>query len=145
MSTSGQLSTPSPLSGGVGIRLSICELKKPECVRPAGRGASSLPPAVIPKPEPASPSLWPLVCVSWGDRDKCAEHQQIWAATARPYFTSLPAEFPSAFGMGKLRHRSELSKKFRFHVFSPKEGTLTDFAHMAMFRDQANVSIWGPG
>lgn len=125
--------------------MSICKLKKPKCVRPVGRGSGlSLPPAVVPKPEPTSPSLRPLICVSCGARDKCTEHRQIEAATARPHFTPLPAEFPSAFGMRKLRHQSELSKKFRFHVFSPKGGTLTDSAHVMMFRDQASVSAWHP-
>ena len=53
-----------------------------------------------------------------------------WAAAARPYFTFMPAELPSAFRGVKFRHQSELSKKFRFHVSRPQAGTLTDSAHV---------------
>ena len=75
---------------------------------------------------PASPGLQLLlrVLAAW----------PTWAATARPYFTFVPARPPSAFREGKFRHLSELSKKFQFHVCSRRGGTPTDLAQMTTFR-----------
>lgn len=101
-------------SGMVGICLHNCDLKKkkPKYVWPVGWGSRlKLSPELSIPETPA---------VSLGERDECAAHWQIWAALARLYFTFMPTELPSAFGMGKFRHQSGLSKKFQFHDFSPR-------------------------
>lgn len=54
----------------------------------------------------------------------------------------MPSELPSAFAMGKCRLRSELSKKFRFHVLSPEGGRPTGFAHRTTFEDQADAGAF---
>ena len=68
--------------------------------------------------------------VSLGERDEYTARRLTLAAPAQLYFTVMPTELPSAFGMGKFTHQSGLSRKFRFHVFSRRGGMRTDSAHV---------------
>ena len=100
---------------------SVHDLKKKAQVCVASWLRPQLPPKLS---IPESPA------VSLGERDEYTARQLSLAAPARLYFIVMPTKLPSAFGMGKFRHQSGLSKKFRFHVFSQRGGMLTDSAHV---------------
>ena len=117
-----QESSPTPQLESINSSaLSLHDLKKNVQVSVASWLRPQLPPELS---VPESPA------VSLGERDEYTARWLALAAPARLYFTVMPTELPSAFGMGKFRHQSGLSKKFRFLVFSRRGGMLTDSAHV---------------